>query len=78
MCNSNTIYRAKAALEPEVTSRIHRVGNDAFRSALTSEIERAVKAAVTPLETCVQRAEKNINDKFDLLRAEFKNASRKA
>jgi hypothetical protein len=77
MGNLNAIYRAKRALEPEVTPRIQGVAKDAFRSALTSEIERAVKAAVSPLETCVQRAEKNINDKFALLRAEFEKASRK-
>jgi hypothetical protein len=77
MGNLNTIYRAEAALEPEVTPPIQRVATSAFRSALTSEIERAVKAAVTPLETCVQRAEKNIDDKFALLQAEFEKASRK-
>ena len=78
MCNRKTSYQAEAAIDPEVTPRIHGIARDAFRSALTSEIARAVKAAVTPLEACVQRAEKNIDDKFALLRAEFKNASRKA
>jgi hypothetical protein len=78
MCNRKTNYQAEATLEPEVTPRIHGIARDAFRTALTSEIARAVKAAITPLETCVQIAEKNIDDKFALLHAEFKNASRKA
>jgi hypothetical protein len=76
MPNSNSIALApKGAFQTEAAPHSQGIVQDTFRSALISEVQRAVRTAIVPLETTVQRAEKNINDKFALLRAEFEKAS---
>ena len=49
----------------------------AFKTEVMPEIERLVKAAVTPREIPTKRAERDTDDKLDTLRNEVKEASRK-